>query len=90
LEWKIYNNAQYTVYVNHPKKALKGDFAATEGGLSGLRPRLSGQSDGRLDLVRGGQRIGELEQNSRKPRDLVGQYCSNSLKRVNLLFLSVR
>jgi hypothetical protein len=31
-------NEQYTKYVNHPKKILKGDFTASQGGLSGLSP----------------------------------------------------
>ncbi len=33
---------------------------------------------------------GELENNSRKPRDLVRNWHSDSLKRINLLFLQVR
>jgi hypothetical protein len=33
---------------------------------------------------------GELENNSRKPRDLVGRLHSDSLKRFNLLLLRVR
>jgi predicted transcriptional regulator len=26
-------NAHYTIYVNHPKKTLKGEFAKKQGGL---------------------------------------------------------
>jgi hypothetical protein len=112
------------------KRLFKKDFCNKPRGNVWIKSTqirwLSGQSDGRLDLVRGSQRLsklsylkgshhaqihsdqmvlvmargeagprerwtktlkGELENNSRKPRDLVGKKHSDSLKRVNLLFL---
>jgi hypothetical protein len=42
-----------TTYVNHPKEALEGNFTARDS--TQIRWFLE-QSDGRLDLGRGGQR----------------------------------
>jgi hypothetical protein len=53
-------NAQYTIYVNRPKKTLKRILPQVKGGLSESSPLRSGQSEGRLDLMRGSQRHSEL------------------------------
>jgi hypothetical protein len=119
-------NAQYTIYVNHPKKTLKGDFATSQGGLSGSSPlRLDGSQDNRMEgwtlckAAKGTQVLassrwpsgssplrsygsrygqaggwtserwlkmlnGELENDSRKSRDLVKNRRSDSLKKSQL------
>jgi hypothetical protein len=59
IECKTYNNAQCTIYVNHPKKTLKWkNFhkAKEDCPIESTQIRwFLGQSDGRLYLVRGGQ-----------------------------------
>jgi hypothetical protein len=51
LECKNIWYSQYTIYVNHPIKTHKGDFATSQGGLAGLRLL---RSDGSLDSETGG------------------------------------
>jgi hypothetical protein len=57
-------NAQYTIYANCPKKTLKGGFAKSPGGTVRIESTqirwFSGQADGRLDLMRGGQSHSKL------------------------------
>jgi hypothetical protein len=55
-------NAQYTIHVNCSKRTFKGNFAASQGVRieSTLVRWFSGQSGGRLDLVRGVQRFSNL------------------------------
>jgi hypothetical protein len=51
LSEKYTINAQNTIYVNHPKKTLKGKFAESQGGLSGSSLL---RSDGSPDSQTGG------------------------------------
>jgi hypothetical protein len=56
-------NAQYTIYVNCPKKTLEGDFTQAKGTVQIDYTQVrwfSRESVVRLDLVRGGQRHSNL------------------------------
>jgi hypothetical protein len=53
-------NAQYTIYVNYPKKSLKGEFARIVGSESIQIRWFSGLQERRLYLVRGNQRHSKL------------------------------
>jgi hypothetical protein len=61
---QIYNQCKYAIYVNHPEKKLKENLAGNQEGTVRIEATqirwFSGQSDRRLDLMRGGQRHSKL------------------------------
>ncbi len=55
-------NTQYTIYLNCPKKDSQGEFCNKPRGTVQTDRWFSGQSDRRLDLVRGSQRCSKPSQ----------------------------
>jgi hypothetical protein len=65
MECETYKNAQCTIYVNHPKKAVKGENFHKPRRTARIESTqirwFLGQSDRRLYLVRGGQRCSKTK-----------------------------
>jgi hypothetical protein len=95
--FKQYKYGMRSLSYVDPKEALMSQTKLAQGVPSGSSPLRSesscdGQAGGRLDRVNGSQRHfrEEMENISRKLRDLTKNGHSDSLKKIYLLFLRVR